>query len=226
MKNILFLGVLCLFFAVSVFSQTTDPVPMSFNWGSYTAPFHDSSHSFIRPVLGWQWGANDSSFDNYIGANMTHGTGSPSNYVGTKNGMGTILEDKGILSGAGYRYDAEITSLLTNDFRPYHYDSSGAVFGWLWRNTSISQLDTATPNKPLGKVKINGSGLVLKNMSPNRGYGRYKLNETPIGGQRWYLSVHLRRTDSLNTDTFPSGTYILRLTDGKQMTDKSIYIQH
>lgn len=211
MKNLLFTGVLCLICTANLISQTTEPNPLSFNWGSYTAPFHDSSHKITKPVLGWQWGANDSSFDSYIGANMTHGGGAPNpHYIGTKNGMRTIFEFTKHTHG-GHRYDAEITTRLKNDFRPYHYDSSGAIFGWLWRNTSISQLDTSTPNKPLGKVKINGSGLVLKNMSPNRGYGRYKLNETPIGGQRWYLSVHLRRTDSLNTDTTNSPALSLRI---------------
>ncbi|HRI30098.1 MAG TPA: hypothetical protein PLQ21_01100 [Candidatus Kapabacteria bacterium] len=65
MKNLLFMGMLCLVFSVNLFSQT-EPSPLSFNWGTYTAPFHDTSHKVTKPVLGWQCGANDSSFDNYI----------------------------------------------------------------------------------------------------------------------------------------------------------------
>ena len=184
MKNLLFMGLLCLVFSVNLFSQT-EPSPLSFNWGTYTAPFHDSSHRITRPVLGWQWGANDSSFDNYIGANMTHGSDNNANsYKHNKIGMRTILNYNTHTYG-GYRYDAEIITRLRDDFRPYKYDSSGAIFGWKWRNTSISQLDTATPQKPHGKVRINGSGLVLKNMSPNRGFGRHKENATPITGQEW-----------------------------------------
>ena len=64
------MGLLCLVFSVNLFSQT-EPSLLSFNWGTYTAPFHDSSHSIPnKPVLGWQWGFNDSSFDAYIGVNM------------------------------------------------------------------------------------------------------------------------------------------------------------
>ncbi len=68
MKNLLFMGVLCLFFATNLFSQSTEPSALRFNWGAYTAPFHDSSHKITKPVLGWQWGAND-SFLEFFGKN-------------------------------------------------------------------------------------------------------------------------------------------------------------
>lgn len=184
MKNLFFMGLLCLVFSVNLFSQT-EPSPLSFNWGTYTAPFHDSSHKVTEPVLGWQWGFNDSSFDAYIGANMTHGGSINGNdYKYNRIGMRTILEYHTHTHG-GHRYDAEISTRLRDDFRPYTYDSSGAIFGWKWRNTSISQLDTATPQKPHGKVRVNGSGLVLKNMSPNRGFGRDEKDATPTTGQEW-----------------------------------------
>ena len=217
MKNLLFLGLLCLVFSVNLFSQT-EPSPLSFNWGTYTAPFHDSSHSIPnKPVLGWQWGFNDSSFDAYIGVNMVHGGSNDGNsYKFNRIGMRTILEYHKH-THSGYRYDAEIRTRLNNDFRPYKYDSSGAIFGWKWRDTSISQLDTATPQKPHGAIKINGSGLVLKNMSPNRGFGR-AIGEDPATRQKiylpqqlWYLTVRLRRTDSTNTDTTINPALSLRI---------------
>ncbi|MFN5308419.1 MAG: hypothetical protein ACK5C0_03075 [Candidatus Kapaibacterium sp.] len=65
MKNLLFMGLLCLVFSVNLFSQT-EPSPLSFNWGTYTAPFHDSSHRITRPVLGWQWGYNYTRLNNSL----------------------------------------------------------------------------------------------------------------------------------------------------------------
>jgi hypothetical protein len=66
MKNLLFMGLLCLVFSVNLFSQS-EPSPLSFNWGSYTAPFHDSSHSIPnKPVLGWQWGYNYTRLNNSL----------------------------------------------------------------------------------------------------------------------------------------------------------------
>ncbi len=201
MKNLLFMGLLCLFCSALCFSQTTEPTPLRFNWGAYTAPFHDSSHKITKPVLGWQWGFNDSSFDVYIGVNTGHGGSNDGNsYKRNRIGMRTILEYHSHTHD-GHRYDAEITTRLNNDFRPYKYDSSGAIFGWKWRNTAISQLDTATPQKPHGGIKVNGSGLVLKNMSPNRGFIRPKENTMPTTGQEWYLAMNMRRTDSNNIDT-------------------------
>jgi hypothetical protein len=65
MKNLLFMGMLCLFFSVNLLSQT-EPSPLSFNWGTYTAPFHDSSHKVTKPVLGWQWRYNYTRLNNSL----------------------------------------------------------------------------------------------------------------------------------------------------------------
>ena len=68
MKYIFSLAILCMSFVITAYSQTTEPTALRFNWGVYTAPFHDSSHKITKPVLGWQWGAND-SFLEFFGKN-------------------------------------------------------------------------------------------------------------------------------------------------------------
>ena len=193
MKTIILL--LILSSSTIIYSQTIEPTPHSFNWGAYTAPFHDSSHSQHRMVMGWQWGGNDTSFDRFMGVNTVHDHNQLTDFWHAKYNDDTVKQiyelDAIKVVGITSRFDGETSSNLSSAFQPNRYDSSGAVFGWSNRNISI--VSNVQPHKPahadLHTCKVAQQGwhfsiATLKVFFPGL---IWKIHIVPAGGKCIFL---------------------------------------
>ncbi|MBX7156708.1 MAG: hypothetical protein K1X91_17250, partial [Bacteriodetes bacterium] len=199
MKSILLIALLT---ATTLIAQSTDPKPVLFNWGTYTAPFHDSTHAVTKTMVGWEWGGGDSAFDKFMYANITHSDSWDNDVVKNMNFV-INYEDYTMMC---MRYDAEVIPVISSAFKPYKYDSTGAVFGWANRSSTICVRDTATTsNKGIGRINMSGgsTGLALSDIQPKQFYKRLKENSIneKVNPEKFLLTVNLRRHDSTNTDT-------------------------
>ncbi|MBX7156149.1 MAG: hypothetical protein K1X91_14430, partial [Bacteriodetes bacterium] len=216
MKTIILL--LILSSSTIIYSQTIEPTPHSFNWGTYTAPFHDSTHTQQRMVMGWQWGGNDTSFDRFMGVNTVHDHNQLSDFWHAKYNDDTVKQiyelDAIKVVGITSRFDGEIVSNLSSVFQPNVFDSSGAVFGWGYRNNTIVSNDTATQAHPRGFAHLQSStvGLALSGCQPKNLLSRIEVENTYSTRRRkMYLSVGIRRPDTTSTDTSQNTALTLKL---------------
>lgn len=195
----------------SLFSQTLQPPPLLFNQGGPKAAFTLADrHKF---VLGGNWGYESKKMGEALKLNAVHTNKWWSYFASTYADSTDIIlfhddicaKDYGgtqVFTAMAMHFDPTTPVIKDNRFRPRMGDTTGAVFGWETRDTSLTELGTGSDFDRLKILRTNYTTPtdILTDVWPDNALFNFGDNPySDYNGTRWYLSLNLRLLDSASS---------------------------